>query len=104
MQETVDIFDVEDVVFRRYLPDVRRLEGGKRRINEWDIPHTISALSYLVHSDYRYYGKFPSVVAGQILEQLPRPPLNIMFWIIFVVQAQLLLKLNFEIFGHTVSI
>lgn len=73
IQATVDLFEIEDVVFRRYLPDVRRLEDGTRKINEWDIPHTISALSYLVHSDYRYYGKFPSVVAGQILEQLPPP-------------------------------
>lgn len=73
MHATLDLFETEEVVFRKYLPEVRHLHGGKRKINEWDIPHTISALSYLVHSDYRYYGKFPSVVAGQILEQLPPP-------------------------------
>lgn len=66
-------FTLEDVIFKTYLPNVRCIESGKRKINEWDIPHTIRALSYLVHSDYRYYGKFPSVVAGQILEQLPPP-------------------------------
>ena len=46
---------------------------GDISINNWDIPYTIKQLSYLTHSHYRYYGKFPSVTAGQILDQLPPP-------------------------------
>ena len=58
-------------IFRKYLPDVVPVEGQDVPTFEWDIPHTIPQLGYLVHSHYRYYGKFPSVVAGQILEQYP---------------------------------
>lgn len=46
-------------------------EKGEAKINIWDIPFSISSLSYTSHSHYRYYGKFPSVVAGQVLEQFP---------------------------------
>jgi hypothetical protein len=60
-------------VFKKFLPVVVPVEGCEVPTFEWDIPHTIPQLGYLVHSHYRYYGKFPSVVAGQILEQYPPP-------------------------------
>lgn len=44
---------------------------GEATVNIWDIPFSISSLSYMSHSHYRYYGKFPSVVAGQVLDQFP---------------------------------
>lgn len=72
--ETMNLFD-EEPVFRKFLPVINKIEGEGVHINEWDIPSTIKELSYLTHSHYRYYGKFPSVVAGQILEQLS-PPSN----------------------------
>lgn len=69
---TMSLFE-EEVVFRKFLPTITSIESGDVQINEWDIPSTIKELSYLTHSHYRYYGKFPSVVAGQILEQLSPP-------------------------------
>jgi hypothetical protein len=60
-------------IYQQYLPTIKPISKNKIIVNEWDIPQTIRKLSYLVHGHYRYYGKFPSVVAGQILEQLPPP-------------------------------
>lgn len=71
---TMNLFD-DEPVFRKFLPKINEVEGEGVQINEWDIPSTIKELSYLTHSHYRYYGKFPSAVAGQILEQLS-PPSN----------------------------
>ena len=71
-----DLFDQESdpvPVYRMYMPVIEQISNDPHPINIWDIPYTIPQLSYLVHSDYRYYGKFPSVVAGQILDQIPRP-------------------------------
>ena len=69
--------EVEELpVYKNFLPTIKKIKGGTPKINEWDIPHTIGQLSYLVHSHYRYYGKFPSVVAGQILEQFAPPSSN----------------------------
>lgn len=65
--------DEELPIYRQFLPLIKRIKKGTPTVNEWDIPYTITQLSYLVHSHYRYYGKFPSVVAGQILEQFPPP-------------------------------
>ncbi|MDD2896705.1 MAG: DNA methyltransferase [Aliarcobacter sp.] len=62
-------------IHKKYLPIVELISKNEFSINKWDIPYTIKELSYLVHSHYRYYGKFPPAVAGQILEQLP-PPSN----------------------------
>lgn len=74
MLEHLKLFeDNENVIYKKYLPTITPLQKKPFAINEWDIPYTISELSYLVHSDYRYYGKFPSAVAGQILEQIPVP-------------------------------
>ena len=56
---------------QKLLPKIELTKSRDYNINSWDIPHSISKLSYLVHSDYRYYGKFPSVIAGQILKQFP---------------------------------
>lgn len=75
-QQTLD-FEVESTIevpiFNKFLPTISKMDDGPVKVNEWDIPNTIKELSYLTHSHYRYYGKFPSVVAGQILEQLPPP-------------------------------
>lgn len=58
-------------IFKKYLPIIKSLKNKSPKINEWDIPYTINELAYLTHGHYRYYGKFPSVIAGQILEQFP---------------------------------
>ncbi|NCO02587.1 MAG: hypothetical protein GW903_00160 [Alphaproteobacteria bacterium] len=73
MRQNLALFENEDVIYKKYLPQITTLQNKPIKINEWDIPYTISELSYLVHSDYRYYGKFPSAVAGQILEQILPP-------------------------------
>jgi DNA methylase. len=36
----------------------------------WDVNETISELSYLTHSYFRYYGKFPSKIGKLIIEDL----------------------------------
>ncbi len=76
MRSSVPLLDLileEEPIYNQYLPQIENLKTTPYKVNIWDIPHSIPKLSYLVHSDYRYYGKFPSVVAGQILEQLPPP-------------------------------
>ena len=70
-----DLFDERVEVYRKFLPLISPIEEAHPRANIWDVPYTISELSYLVHSHYRYYGKFPSVIAGQLLDQFP-PPSN----------------------------
>ncbi|MGE0667776.1 MAG: DNA methyltransferase [Sphingomonadales bacterium] len=40
-------------------------------VNLWDIPYTIPQLGYASHGHFRYYGKFPSSVAAQLLERFP---------------------------------
>lgn len=71
--ESLDLFDKQKAVYQKFLPIINKINSSGINANEWDIPYTIKDLSYLVHSHYRYYGKFPSVVAGQILEQLQPP-------------------------------
>lgn len=73
MLQNLATSETEEIIYRKYLPQITTLKKKPIKINQWDIPYTISELSYLVHSDYRYYGKFPSAVAGQILEQIPPP-------------------------------
>jgi hypothetical protein len=72
LNETLFPNDI-NTIYQKYLPKINPLDIDKIQSNIWDIPYTISKLSYLVHSHYRYYGKFPSVVAGQILDQFPMP-------------------------------
>ena len=59
-------------IYQRFLPIIKNVSTSPC-INLWDIPYTIKQMSYLVHSHYRYYGKFPPAVAGQIFEQCPPP-------------------------------
>lgn len=59
---------VEPYDFRQFLPVVHPLDGDIPTY-VWDIPYTITQLSYLTHSHYRYYGKFPSSVAALILDR-----------------------------------
>lgn len=73
LQQELILEENECPVYKKYLPKISPLEAGAVNVNLWDIPFTISELSYLVHSHYRYYGKFPSVVAGQLLEDYPPP-------------------------------
>lgn len=76
MNDTVEsggLFLDAKPIFQQYLPIISSIKKKSPKINQWDIPFTIGQLSYLVHSHYRYYGKFPSAVAGQILEQFPPP-------------------------------
>lgn len=68
-----DLFDSEPEIYRKFLPIISPIQGESCKANTWDIPYTIGELSYLVHSHYRYYGKFPSVLAGQLLDQFPMP-------------------------------
>ena len=62
---------LDNDIYQNLLPIIQTIQKDKIKINIWDIPYSIGKLSYLVHSHYRYYGKFPSVVAGQILKQYP---------------------------------
>ena len=62
---------LDNDIYQNLLPIIKTIQTGDIKINNWDIPYSIGKLSYLVHSHYRYYGKFPSVVAGQILKQYP---------------------------------
>ena len=72
--ENLDLFsENQPPIFRRYLPKITPISKTSPKTNVWDIPYTIKELSYYVHSHYRYYGKFPSAVAGQILEQYLPP-------------------------------
>lgn len=43
---------------------------GEIDIDFWDIDETISELAYLTHDYFRYYGKFPSKVPKNIIEDL----------------------------------
>lgn len=73
--EAIEVYSDELPIFQKYLPIVIPVSkiGDEPKVNIWDIPYTIKELSYYVHSHYRYYGKFPSAVAGEILEQY-KPP------------------------------
>lgn len=57
----------------KLLPTIDLIEDNEIPVRLWDIPQTISELSYLTHDYFRYYGKFPSTVAAQLLEQFPAP-------------------------------
>ena len=69
MQETLpNIVQVEDA-WNKYKPISKNLTKKKNvSINLWDVPFTIPQLAYLTHSHFRYYGKFPSVIAGKIID------------------------------------
>lgn len=57
----------------KLLPTIDLIEDTSIPVKLWDIPQTIGELSYLTHDYFRYYGKFPSTVAAQLLEQFPAP-------------------------------
>lgn len=57
----------------RLLPKIETLVDCDVTTQIWDIPQTIKDLSYLTHDYFRYYGKFPSTVAAQLLEEYPAP-------------------------------
>jgi hypothetical protein len=74
MGKQKDLFE-ETKIYQKYLPSITSVKDKDKKVNNWDIPYTIGELSYLTHNHYRYYGKFPSVVAGQLLNQYA-PPSN----------------------------
>ena len=55
------------------LPKIQRIGGVDYPINLWTIKETNCQLAYLTHGFVRYYGKFPSTIAGQLLQQYPAP-------------------------------
>lgn len=72
-----DLFGDIEPIYRMFLPKIEKLaDKDGYEVYEWDLPYTIRELAYLVHSHYRYYGKFPSTVAGQILEEVKQPNKN----------------------------
>ena len=79
-----DFFHQNIPVWKKYLPLVEKISDVDIPKYIWDIPYTISQLSYLTHSHFRYYGKFPSVVAGQIIDEYYPKTLKDQFLIIFV--------------------
>lgn len=68
-----DLFAKSTNPWKRFLPRVEELSGTDVPMEVWDIPYTIPQLSYATHGHFRYYGKFPSSVAGMILEEYPAP-------------------------------
>lgn len=47
--------------------------GGSVPVEVWEINQTIPQLAYLTHSYFRYYGKFPSTLGAQLIEDYPPP-------------------------------
>lgn len=68
-QITLPNIDIVEEAWNLYKPISQNLSHKNNvSINQWDVPFTIRQLSYLTHSHFRYYGKFPSVVAGKIID------------------------------------
>ena len=63
-----NLFEQDTQIWEKYLPIVEAVDVPGQSVNIWDIPYTIRQLAYLTHSHFRYYGKFPSVVAGQVID------------------------------------
>lgn len=53
-----------------YYQQSREAIHGEIDLGFWDIDETISELAYLTHDYFRYYGKFPSKVPKNIIEDL----------------------------------
>ena len=49
-----------------------QIDVQKYNIEFWDVSETISELSYLTHSYFRYYGKFPSKIGKLIIDDLSK--------------------------------
>lgn len=73
MDVRTDLFNEPELPWKIFLPKIEAIDLDDVPSFIWDIPYTIPELSYLTHKHFRYYGKFPSVVAGQLLEQFPPP-------------------------------
>lgn len=67
---TLDLFGQAKEPWVSFKPVVKPVDDEPNSCI-WDIPYTIPQLGYLTHNHFRYYGKFPSVVAGQILDDIP---------------------------------
>lgn len=63
----------EDDWVRDLLPVQTEIDLGPPPVFHWDIPQTITELSYLTHNFFRYYGKFPPTIPRRLLRDF-RPP------------------------------
>lgn len=71
-QLKLDLHDHDDWV-RNMLPLQTEVDPGPPPVLHWDIPQTITELSYLTHNFFRYYGKFPPTIPRRLLRDF-RPP------------------------------
>jgi hypothetical protein len=66
-------FDAVNGAFWENIPKITTepIESVYNNIRAYsiDISHTISELSYLTHNFYRYYGKYPSVLGGFLIDK-----------------------------------
>lgn len=62
----LDLSDRGDWV-QDLLPIQTEVSSGPPPIYHWDIPQTISELSYLTHNFFRYYGKFPPTIPRRLM-------------------------------------
>lgn len=70
---TANLFPDGPSPWAHLLPRKTAVQSEGVPVTVWDIPYTIPQLSYATHGHFRYYGKFPSAVAAQILEDNPSP-------------------------------
>ena len=59
-------FDLEENLYYQ----MSKINIEQYPIEYWDVNETIAELSYLTHSYFRYYGKFPSKIGKLIVEDL----------------------------------
>jgi len=59
-------FDLEENLYYQ----MSKINIEQYPIEYWDVNETITELSYLTHSYFRYYGKFPSKIGKLIVEDL----------------------------------
>jgi hypothetical protein len=67
-QKAVKIQRMKDSVEAKII-DRYGIFDKKVKVSNMEINETISELSYLTHSHFRYYGKFPSKLAAQFLDK-----------------------------------
>lgn len=68
----LDLQDRDDWI-QKLLPIQTEVSAGPPPVFNWDIPQTITELSYLTHNFFRYYGKFPPTIPRRLLRDF-RPP------------------------------
>src|SRR3712207_369018 len=48
-------------------------EGSEVPSELWEISESIPELAYLTHNFFRYYGKFPSLLAKRLIQEFAEP-------------------------------